>query len=306
MAPHLTVGAYSKLLRSPGVPKLAASFLALGVASTMTPVAFVLFARAATGSFATASFVLAASTAGGLLFGPARGRLVDRLGARDAVLRLAIPDIATDIAFIAGGHARVGSVLLVVLAFVAGAVSAPASAALRSAWSELLSDSDSRQAGFAVMTMMQETAYIAGPLVAGVVIALWSTTAAVATTAVLSFVGAVAFGTAQKASKREPKPAAAGRLPALAGGGIRTVVATSAAFGLTFGILDVAFPAFARTHGSAATAGVLLSAFAPAAGSVDFSTDSVPEPDQPVSNTPASACSPGSDSPRSSSRQACP
>ncbi len=217
MARHLTLGAYTKLLRSPGVPRLATSFLALGVASTMTPVAFVLFARAATGSFATASFVLVASTAGGLLFGPARGRLVDRLGPRDAVLRLAIPDIATDIAFIAGGHARVGSALLVVLAFIAGAVSAPASAALRSAWSQLLKDSDSRQAGFAVMTMMQETTYIAGPLVAGTVIALWSTTAAVATAAVLSFVGAVTFGTAQKATKRAPKPVAAGRLPGRVG-----------------------------------------------------------------------------------------
>ncbi len=262
MARHLTVGAYSKLLRSRGVPRLAASFLALGVANTMMPVAFVLFARSATGSFATASLVLAASTAGGLLFGPARGRLVDRVGARSAVLRLAVPDIATDLAFIAGGHARVGSALLVGLAFVAGAVSAPASAALRSAWSQLLKDSEGRQAGFAVMTMMQETTYIAGPLVAGAVIALWSTTAAVATTAVLSFVGAVTFGTAQPAAKREPKPAAARRLHALAGGGIRTVIATSAAFGVTFGILDVAFPAFARAHGSGAAAGVLLSAFA--------------------------------------------
>jgi MFS family permease len=262
MARQLTVGAYTKLFRSRGVPRLATAFLALGVASTMTPVAFVLFARAITGSFAMASLVLAASTAGGLLFGPARGRLVDRLGARDAVLRLAIPDIATDIAFIAGGHAHAGAAILVVLAFVAGAVSAPASAALRSAWSETLKQSDSRQAGYALMTMMQETNYIAGPLLAGALIALWSTTAAVAATAVLSFIGAVAFGTGQERIKREPKPAKAGRLPALAGGGIRTAVGTSAAFGLTFGILDVAFPAFARTHGSAATAGVLLSAFA--------------------------------------------
>jgi hypothetical protein len=37
---------------------------------------------------------------------------------------------------------------------------------------------------------------------------------------------------------------------------------TAAAFGLTFGTLDVAFPAFAREHGSSAAAGVLLSALA--------------------------------------------
>jgi MFS family permease len=258
----VTVSAYIKLIRSPGVPRLATAFLALGVANTMTPVAFVLFARAATHSFATASLVLAGSTAGGLLFGPARGRLVDRIGPRDAVLRLAIPDIATDIAFIAAGHGHVGADVLIALAFVAGAVSTPASAALRTVWSRTLAESDSRQAGYALMTMMQETTYIAGPLIAGGLIALWSTTAAVATTAVLSFGGAVAFGTAQRATAPEPQPAHVGRLPALAGGGIRTVVATSALFGLTFGVLDVAFPAFARAHGSAGTAGVLLSAFA--------------------------------------------
>jgi MFS family permease len=258
----MRVGAYTKLLRSPGVPRLATAFLALGIANTMTPVAFVLFARAATHSFASASLVLAASTAGGLLFGPARGRLVDRIGPRDAVLRLAIPDIATDIGFIAGAHGHAGAAILVLLAFVAGAVSAPASAALRSVWSKTLAESDDRHAGYALMTMLQETTYIAGPLIAGAVIALWSTTAAVATTAALSFVGAVAFGTAQKATKPEPRPAHIGRLPALAGSGIRTIVGTSAVFGLTFGVLDVAFPAFARTHGSAAAAGVLLSAFA--------------------------------------------
>jgi MFS family permease len=89
--------AYSKLLRSRDVPGLAIAFLALGIATTMTPVAFVLFARAATGSFASASRVLAASTAGGLLFGPARGRLVDRRGARRAVLLLVVPDVLTDV-----------------------------------------------------------------------------------------------------------------------------------------------------------------------------------------------------------------
>jgi MFS family permease len=165
----------------------------------MTPVAFVLFAHAATHSFATASLVLAASTAGGLLVAPARGRLVDRIGPRDAVLGLAI---------------------------------------------------------------LQETTFIAGPLVAGAAIALWSVTAAVATTAGLSFAGALLFASAPAAATHERMPPQPGRLPALSGSGIRTLLATSAAFGLTFGVLDVAFPAFARAHGSAASAGVLLSAFA--------------------------------------------
>lgn len=102
----MSVRGYSTVLHARGAPTLAVAFLALGIADTMTPVAFVLFARSSTHSFA-----------------------IDDSG--------------------------------------------------------------------------------------------------IAATAVLSFVGAVAFA-APQAARREPKPAKPGRLPALAGGGIRTVVATSA------------------------------------------------------------------------------
>jgi MFS family permease len=145
-----------------------------------------------------------------------------------AIVMLAIPDMLTDVGFIIGGRAHLGTIVLVALAFVAGAVTAPAAAALRSAWSETLAAAETRQAGYALMTMMTETTFIIGPLLAGVIIALWSPTAAVAATALLSFVGAVGFATAPGTRRQEPKPTAPGRLPALAGKGIRTVVATSA------------------------------------------------------------------------------
>src|SRR3954470_21976361 len=96
------------------------SSLALGIAGTMAPVSFVLFARAATGSFASASAVLAASTAGGLIFAPLRGRLVDRIGPSPAVLRLAVPSVATDVAFILAGTSDASALTLSVLAFIAG------------------------------------------------------------------------------------------------------------------------------------------------------------------------------------------
>ncbi len=227
----------------------------------MTPVAFVLFAHAATGSFATASLVLAASTAGSLIFGPLRGRLVDRVGSREAVLLVLLPDLATDAAFIAAGHAHIAAAALIGLAFVSGAVTAPAGPALRSVWSDTLEETGSRQAGYALMALMMETNFIAGPLLAGLILALWSPTAAVAATAVLSFAGSLTFATVVKAH-RAPATSPSRGLPVLAGAGMRTVLATAAAFGLTFGLLDVAFPVFARVHGSAAVAGVLLSAFA--------------------------------------------
>jgi MFS family permease len=163
---------------------MAASALVLGIAGTMAPVSFVLFAHQVTGSFASASVVLAASTAGGLLAAPLRGRLVDRIGPSAAILRLVLPAAATDVAFILVGHAEAPAGVLVAVALLAGAVIAPSTAAVRSVWSDLLAaDAGARQAGYALIGMLQEVAFVAGPLVAGAVIGLWSTTAAVAVTA---------------------------------------------------------------------------------------------------------------------------
>jgi MFS family permease len=264
-------GAYAQLLRTPGVPRLGASYLALGIAVTMAPVSFVLFAHRATGSFASASLVLAASTAGALIASPLRGRLVDRVGPSPAVLRLVLPSVATDIAFILAGHARLATGVLVALAFTAGAIAAPGGAALRSVWSDLLGDADTRQAGYALISMLAEASFIAGPLLAGGIVALWSTTAAVATAAGLSLAGGVAFATSPAARSRGPRPQPPPqRDPLLRGAGLRTVLMTSAAFGVAFGALDVALPAFARDHGSGAAAGALLSVLAAGIGTGSF------------------------------------
>jgi predicted MFS family arabinose efflux permease len=141
---------------------------------------------------------------------------------------------------------------------------------VRAVWSDLLAaDAESRQAGYALIGMLQEVAFVAGPLVAGAVIGLWSTTAAVAVTAVLTLVGGIAFATSPAARRRAPQ----GRQPRAGLAttpGMLTVLMSAAAFGATFGALDVAFPAFARNHGSAAAAGVLLSALAAGIGTGSF------------------------------------
>ena len=267
----LTGSAYGELLRLPGVPRMAASALVLGIAGTMAPVSFVLFAHRATGSFATASLVLAASTAGGLLAAPWRGRLIDRIGPSAAILRLALPAAATDVAFILTGHAKAEPPLLIAVAFVAGAVIAPSTAAVRSVWSELLAGSELRQAGYAVIGMLQEVAFIAGPLVAGALIALGSTTAAVAASAALTLLGGLAFATSPAARARAAQgPQPRGRLATTPG--MLTVLLSAAGFGIAFGALDVAFPAHARAEGTTAAAGALLAALAAGIGVGSFLT----------------------------------
>jgi hypothetical protein len=60
------------------------------------------------------------------------------------VLRLAVPDVVTDVAFIVGGHAGIGAALLVALGFVSGATTAPVTAAVRSLRSRALTDDATR------------------------------------------------------------------------------------------------------------------------------------------------------------------
>lgn len=236
--------------------------MVLGAAGTMTPVSLVLFAREAAGSFGVASVVLGAATAGGLALAPVRGRLVDRRGPAVAVLWLALPSALTNAAFLVAGHEHAPGGLLVMLGFVSGAVAVPAGAALRGVWSDLLASSDAKQAGYALMTVNQEVTFVLGPLLAGGLIALASPGAAVAAAAGLELAGALVFATAHAARAVAGVTSERRSSPVLASPGLRTVLATAAAFGAVFGVLDVALPAVAVREGSTGAAGLLLAALA--------------------------------------------
>ncbi len=261
------MSAYLQLLRTPGAARLAVSWLAVAVAGTMVPVSFVLFARQATGSFATASLVLAAFTAGRLLVAPVRGREVDRSGPAAVLRRVVLPAAVTDVIFILAGSAHAPGALLTALALLSGCFTAPAAAAVRSAWAQMLPDGPMRRTGFALMSVLGEISFFTGPLLAGILIAVGSPTLAVAGAAVLAAGGTLALATAPAVhAVPASESRGSGRLAALDGGAIRYIVAAGGLFGITFGVLDVAWPAFAHNHGSTATAGLFLSLFAVGAG----------------------------------------
>jgi MFS family permease len=259
---------YRELLRTRGALKLIAASVAVGVAATMVPVSFVLFARQVTHSFGSASLVLAALTVGRLVFSPRRGRMVDRIGARRTLLWLAPPGTATDIAFIFVGRSHPSVPILVAVAAISGAVSAPVFPVIRGAWAGMLPDGPDRRGGFALMSVVNEVNFFSGPLLAGVLVAVGSPTLAVAVGAALTALGSAALATSGAAATTPAKPVdkTGGRFPALSGAGIRYIVMTSTFFGVTFGLLDVAWPAFAHDHGATATAGLFASLFAVGAG----------------------------------------
>lgn len=273
--------AYRAFLGRPGVVPLLVAGTAVGMSGTMAPVSLVLFARHATGSFALASIVLGADTAGSVLAAPARGRLLDRRGVRHAVLGLAVLGAITDIAFIVAGVSRVPVGLLTAISAVSGAATAPVGAAMRNAWSDLNPEADLRAIAYATLTVSSQVTFIGGPLLAGLVLAVASSTAAVILAAALDVLGAVAFlavgsrlgliGSGRQAAATaspEPETGAPSAQPvrarrtALAFPGLRVAAGAAAGFGLSFGALDVALPAFGQRHGHPALGGILLAVLA--------------------------------------------
>ena len=169
---------YSHLLRSPGVGRVVVTAAIAGIGTTARPVALVLLAREQTGSFASAGLILAGLTAGTMLSSPLRGRQLDRNGyARPLVWLALITSAATlGLAICAGAGAPVG--VSVLLALAAGASSPPVGAALRSLWRQLLGDAADLRLAYALVTMLNEIQFFAGPLLAGLLIGIASPTAA--------------------------------------------------------------------------------------------------------------------------------
>jgi MFS family permease len=256
---------YRAVLKTAGLRPIAAAGVAGGIAAQGGPVALVLLGRDATGSFARAGTLLAASTVGSLLFAPARARLVDRRGASRTLPPLALASAAGATALALAAHGHSPLIALAALAFTAAAFTPPFAAVMRNLWRDLLPEGPVRHAGFGLMTVLQEVTFFGGPLVAGALIGIASPTAAVIALAGLALAASLGFAVSPAARKRggDPPPGTERRLlGTLALPGVRTLAATGACAGAAFGLLDVGLPALARHAGTPEAAGALLSAIA--------------------------------------------
>ena len=254
---------YSHLLRSPGVGRVVVTAAIAGIGTTARPVALVLLAREQTGSFASAGLILAGLTAGTMLSSPLRGRQLDRSGyARPLVWLALVTSAATlGLAICAGVGAPVG--VSVLLALAAGASSPPVGAALRSLWRQLLGDAADLRLAYALVTMLNEIQFFAGPLLAGLLIGIASPTAALLAAGAMQLLGTVIFALAP-AARAAPAQDPEHQLGSpLRRPGVRTILLTGMGFGAVFGALDVALPAFAIEQGSSGGGGLLLACVSP-------------------------------------------
>jgi MFS family permease len=254
--------AYIELLRKRQVQVVVGATLLTGL-STGTPLAIVLMVQHETGSFAQAGAVTAALAIASAISGPAQGRLIDRLGQTRTLPIFGLIGFVFTLLLVFATLEGAPLWALIALAAVGSAGNAPMFAALRPLWADLVDRADQMGTAYAIHAVLAEVFFIAGPVFAALVIALASPAAAVVAISVVKFPGVLAFA-ATPASRNWRGGGRKGShwLGALASPGMRTALSSDLPFGMLFGLLDVAVPAFAKAHGSSAVAGLLLASLA--------------------------------------------
>jgi MFS family permease len=248
---------YIALLRQPGAARLLASSLVGRIPILMAPLASLLLLRSLGQSFAVAGSASAAYAVGAGVAAIPQGRLVDRLGHTRVLLALAAGFTVAILAFLFAARAHAPAPALIGLGALAGVTIPPLGAAMRALWPALAGGED-LQTAYALDAVLQESFYIAGPLLVGAIVAVASPDLAVAASAAFALAGTAWFATAALSRARRGARSSAGRLGALAAPGLRTIVVVLLPIGIAFGAVEVTVAAFTEEHGSRAAAGLVI------------------------------------------------
>jgi len=157
-------------------------------------------------------------------------------------------------------NARAPTWVLALCALCGGATFPQVPAAMRSLWGELTNTPAQRQTAYALVSITFEVAVMTAPVLVAVLTALASPAAAVLAAAVLCSAGGFAFSLTAGSRRWRGEPHDLSWLGPLTAAGMRALLTVLLAFGVAVGIVQVAVPAFADAHGSAATGGLLLAA----------------------------------------------
>jgi hypothetical protein len=252
---------YRALLRAPGAAAffLTAAVGRIGIAMTSLGIVWLVHARS--GSYVTAGLVTAGFAVAEAVAGPQLARLIDRFG-QTRVLPPALlahaAAVATLLALVASGRP---DWLMTAGGVLAGAT-IPQLGALSSArWAALLRDEQAAAlpTAFALESLANELAYLAGPALVSVLGASGYPAAGSVLAAVFVVAGGLCF-----AAQRRTAPPASGSASrhrtgsSLLRPGFAVLAGVSLAIGGFFGAMQISVAAFAVEHGAAGMAAVLF------------------------------------------------
>jgi len=257
------LSSYRELLFRPSVGRIVTWSLVARLPMGMLGLGLVLLVRGSGRSYADVGLVAAADALAVAVGSPVGGRLIDRRrpAAVLAVYGLAFPAALLALVVLTTSGAPLPALL--VAAAAAGATLPPVAPTIRMLWPSLAGAD--QQAAFALEATLQELIFVTGPLLVGVLTAEITSSAGVVAAAVISALGVFGLIAVTPVGRfRHPQHAHPARhlLAALSPPAVRRIVVFAGCYGLSFGAVEVAMPAFAEQHGGRSLGSLCLAAWA--------------------------------------------
>ncbi|MBV9047440.1 MAG: MFS transporter [Solirubrobacterales bacterium] len=249
---------YRRVLSVPGSGRLLASALLARLPQGMASLAILLLVRGATDSYALAGVAVGAYAFANAGCAPLQGRLVDRFGRVRVLVPSAFAQAVLLVGLTLAASDGTGGMTLVVLSGSAGALAPPVAPTVRALLRDALRDPAVLDSAYALDSVLQEVAWITGPLLVALVIAVASPRAAVLLVGALYASGTCLFVRSPLARgfRRDELPP--GRRSALASAQLRALLGPVTLMGIGLGAIEVGLPSLALHAGSRPASGLLL------------------------------------------------
>jgi MFS family permease len=252
---------YRRLLRTPGATRLMLAGAAARLPLGMSALAIILLVQHEFGGFGTAGLVTACFGVANGLAAPVRGRCVDRFGPVVVLTLTGVLQAAALVVLTAGAVAGDAPVVAA-SATASGALVPPVGAVMRATWARVLDEEELRTAAFALESVWVDVAYIAGPVLVGVLVVI-NPVAAVLALAGITLVATVLLATAPSSRGWSRSQAAAWwALGPIALSPVRVLLAVASLSVASLAAVELAITAFAIRAGSPGMSGPLLALLA--------------------------------------------
>jgi MFS family permease len=254
----MSLAPYRRVLARPGVVRLLVFAALARVPATAAGVVLTLHVVTTLRlGYAAAGLVATAATVGMAVGSPWRGRAVDRLGLRRALM----PSIVAEAA-VWGSAPFVPYHVLLVVAFAGGVLGLPIFTVARQSLSVLVPE-EQRRTAYSLDSMGVELSFMAGPALGVVVATQISTTAAllgVGVCMVVAGLALVAFDPPTRSEDPVPAPASAASrgVRAFVSPGLVAALGAAVAATIVLAGTDVAVVALLREHGAVTLTGAIF------------------------------------------------
>ncbi|MER5471211.1 MFS transporter [Streptomyces sp. NPDC002685] len=242
---------YAALFRIPHARRTFIAAMTGRLSYGVVSLAMLLTTTRATGSYAVAGTVMALFGATSVFLSPARAALIDRHGARRALIPMASLYAGLLAAFAATAW-RPGAPAAAIgaLAVAAGACTPPLGPTMRAVWSEVVQDERLLQRAYSLDGVVEEILFVSGPLLVGAVVQTAPPAAAVALSALLVWSGTLAFVLSPVVAGVRPAAAKAAQAGRRWRGGraLAQPVVVALGVGLSLGAVDLLVMASAEQH----------------------------------------------------------